>query len=545
MTGDWRRTGAVLVQASLLLVVAATAQAPAVDSLVGHVTFASGQVRAATVNTTSLPAAYLTSEDGSDLSGRIQIRADATVVNWERRDRKGMADPTDPENSVVAVDDAYAEGETRHGTANVTIPLSGSGDLLFLPGSAANATFHGNDPAVMASQGEAWWSGEASNRTAGAERRLTEAVEVPSGHPVYRTDAPTEWTLRGDLVVTVWGFNVTVDPVDGDAATYRSGEWYSNETADTVRDEHLQFLRLSLKNATIRVEHEEGLAQWTTAESAVRSSSGAALQGASGRLRSDVARYAFAETGLQVNGRVRLSVVPHEGGSGLASDVQGQDVWVNVAPTSDVHAAPVSSGQVRLPLGLLIPAGLVVAGAGAAVLLRSRSSWTDRRRRGPSSRAGDEGRSSGSDGPDFAQRIRGVVQDDPGVTASEAADIVGVHYKTARYHLEASCEDGTLERARFGNRLRYFPANRFPLTFKAMVDALATPSRRDLVCALVEAGDGLHVEALADRVDVSSSTASEHLRTLHRQGLVERARDGRRVEYRATEPARQAYRALS
>ena len=69
--------------------------------------------------------------------------------------------------------------------------------------------------------------------------------------------------------------------------------------------------------------------------------------------------------------------------------------------------------------------------------------------------------------------------------------------------------------------------------------ALANPTRRDLLQALLERGPQL-AQSLAERFDMARPSVSEHLRVLREAGLVEERRAGRQRIYRLeAEPLRE------
>jgi DNA-binding transcriptional ArsR family regulator len=69
--------------------------------------------------------------------------------------------------------------------------------------------------------------------------------------------------------------------------------------------------------------------------------------------------------------------------------------------------------------------------------------------------------------------------------------------------------------------------------------ALANPTRRDLLQALLERGPQ-PAQSLAERFDMARPSVSEHLRVLREAGLVEERRAGRQRIYRLeAEPLRE------
>lgn len=550
MNGEWIAAAALPAAVVLVVALAPLARAPAVDTLQGRVTFGSAEIDGARMDRTALDAGLLTSQEQTPLSGRVEIRADEVTVNWSRIDEKGVADPQDRDRTLVAASQDYRQGQETYADANVTVEFSNDeGDLLFLPRPDAKIRVDGSRVAVAATDGEEWWSGRYSNRTEGDNLRLVQRVEVPSGSPVYRTTGPSDWRLRGDLLITVWGYNVTLREDRRDEnVTYRSGVWYSNETADTARDEHRQFLRLRLSNATVSVDHDAGRGQWTADEAKVHSSSGIELRDASGRLRSGTARFQLDRTDTTVKGDLDLFVSSAGERRRLASRLQGDDTWIDLEPSGSI-ATGASGGSAPLAREIIPPIATLIAVTGAIVVLQRRGplrpiEWIRSSLAGSSADPRTRSATVSDSSRDQADPVLGFVGRHPGATARDLADASDMHYKTARYHLESAVGEGDIERKRVGNSVRYFSAGRFSEAAKAMAGALADPTKSEIVESLDD-DDAPSVSAIADAVGVSVSTASKHLKTLRRHGLVVRGRDGRRVRYRLSDAGRDAYLALS
>lgn len=138
-----------------------------------------------------------------------------------------------------------------------------------------------------------------------------------------------------------------------------------------------------------------------------------------------------------------------------------------------------------------------------------------------------------------------AICDTPGVTAADIARELDVHYETARYHLDRMAADGTVERHRIGGHLRFFgPAGRYDHVQKAVLVAQEDVSRAHILRVLSR-GRPVAVSDMAERIGLSPSTASVHLRRLKRAGLVRRRRRGMWVTYALTGAATRAVRALA
>jgi ArsR family transcriptional regulator, arsenate/arsenite/antimonite-responsive transcriptional repressor len=77
--------------------------------------------------------------------------------------------------------------------------------------------------------------------------------------------------------------------------------------------------------------------------------------------------------------------------------------------------------------------------------------------------------------------------------------------------------------------------------FHRIARALADPRRYDLLRRIGKAGDRLACEDLRGCTVVSAATVSHHMKELETAGLVESAREGKRVNYTLRRDVLEAY----
>ena len=75
----------------------------------------------------------------------------------------------------------------------------------------------------------------------------------------------------------------------------------------------------------------------------------------------------------------------------------------------------------------------------------------------------------------------------------------------------------------------------------AIARALADPRRLELLRRIGKAGDTLACESLRCGCEVTAATLSHHMKELETAGLVESARDGKRVNYTLRRDVLDAY----
>lgn len=217
---------------------------------------------------------------------------------------------------------------------------------------------------------------------------------------------------------------------------------------------------------------------------------------------------------------------PSDPGKGLTtvgSDASTDGLWTGSrSPTSapstpdrpDVRVARADPGRVAVPGGDAILWSVALLAAAVPLWLLYR-------------------RLTGDQLLDHETRreILQALEDDPGQTTADLASDLGVHYETARHHLDLLVEFGHAVRRRDGQALRHFP-NHGALQPEEMTLAakIRDPTRREVLETLVRRGPTT-TSRLADRIGVAKSTVSHHLGELADAGIVDRERDGRSVLY--------------
>lgn len=113
------------------------------------------------------------------------------------------------------------------------------------------------------------------------------------------------------------------------------------------------------------------------------------------------------------------------------------------------------------------------------------------------------------------QRILALLEDDPGLTASQLADELDVCYRTARHHLEVLARfDLVAEAEHRGKRLWARPSDA-----DGLAPDVPEPQRR--VLDLLADEPGLHLSEIARRLDLAKATVKHHLDRLTEEGRIE------------------------
>lgn len=136
------------------------------------------------------------------------------------------------------------------------------------------------------------------------------------------------------------------------------------------------------------------------------------------------------------------------------------------------------------------------------------------------------------------RNVMEVIREAPGSTSADVARDLGVDYRTARHHLEVLEEFDHVERERRGGRIRFFENHqRYGDVAKALAAALDAQTRRSMLRELLREGS-LTSGELAERAEVSRSTASHHLSRLRDADLVEGREEGRTTRYELARAAK-------
>lgn len=140
------------------------------------------------------------------------------------------------------------------------------------------------------------------------------------------------------------------------------------------------------------------------------------------------------------------------------------------------------------------------------------------------------------------RRLVDLLEEDPGMTAADAARSLDVAYDTVRYHLRRLHESEEVTTRRTDGKIRYFPNHgTYDRRSIDVLSVLASDVRRRIVRSIHDA-EGLYAGEVAERVDIARSTASHHLDRLLEAGVLERDRHGNHIRYDVTPEARKAVR---
>jgi predicted transcriptional regulator len=136
------------------------------------------------------------------------------------------------------------------------------------------------------------------------------------------------------------------------------------------------------------------------------------------------------------------------------------------------------------------------------------------------------------------RRIFDVVSAHPGASARDIQRRAQLGWGETAYHLDQLTRAGVLRRERGRGRDYYFPAS---MTWedRRLLQALRSPAQRRLLLVLSETPN-LTLLELHQRLGISLSTASFHLRQLLSAALVEGHRSGNVRRYRPVHPQRVA-----
>jgi len=134
------------------------------------------------------------------------------------------------------------------------------------------------------------------------------------------------------------------------------------------------------------------------------------------------------------------------------------------------------------------------------------------------------------------RRIFDTVSKHPGASARDVQRLVGLGWGETAYHLDQLTRGGLLRRERGGKRDYYF-APGMGLDDRRLFQALRNSSQRRTLLLLSQT-PGLSLAELRDRLNLSLSTTSFHIRQLLGYSVVEGYRSGNVRRYRALRPER-------
>lgn len=130
--------------------------------------------------------------------------------------------------------------------------------------------------------------------------------------------------------------------------------------------------------------------------------------------------------------------------------------------------------------------------------------------------------------------ILGVVEQTPGISASELGRRMSCGWGTLVYHLTVLERMSLVSSAREGRHKRFFVQGRINYSDKGAVGLLANASARVLLDAVRES-PGLIQRDLSRRLGLSAGTIAWHMERLEQGGLIMRAEEGRVVRYYPTQ----------
>jgi DNA-binding transcriptional ArsR family regulator len=137
-----------------------------------------------------------------------------------------------------------------------------------------------------------------------------------------------------------------------------------------------------------------------------------------------------------------------------------------------------------------------------------------------------------------------LVQETPGISASELGRRVDCGWGTLVYHLTVLERMQLVSSAREGRHKRFFAQGRINYSDKGAVGLLANPAARTILDA-IRASPGSIQKDLSERLSLSPGTVAWHVDRLAAEGLVIREDEGRTVRYYPSERLLQLTRSLA
>lgn len=132
------------------------------------------------------------------------------------------------------------------------------------------------------------------------------------------------------------------------------------------------------------------------------------------------------------------------------------------------------------------------------------------------------------------KRVYDVVCTRAGAGVAEVALKAGVSYSTATYHLDRLVEAGMLVASDEGAKLRYYKNGTLNEADRKLVPLLENAEVMRLL-TLIRENPGTYRAALADALNVTTTTINWHLKRLTQAGLVREERKGRSAHLYAVE----------
>lgn len=327
------------------------------DALQGRIDFSSAILEGDSEATTPRLGALHALPEKGVLRGELSASASEIQVKWLFRKSLGVGThPDDPDRPLYEQGPAQPqEGTDSFGRGSISFQLvSSMAGLLAIPKPSASVSLEANAStslSVTPASGQRWVVGEVDNNSRGAgSPPMIFAYATVAGQPVLRTQGALTWAAHGDLILSIWGANLTVQGDTG-SRNYRTGAWWENATGPgprgTVRDEYRQLVEVHLSDATLTWHHRAGIAQWTAPEAYVRTNGTAVFEQARGSLWSPTHRYDADGQTVRIEGNLqqRLSLNPSFPGQ-LVSEIEASQAQVDLEPSAAVPKSVTASDRV-------------------------------------------------------------------------------------------------------------------------------------------------------------------------------------------------------
>lgn len=131
-------------------------------------------------------------------------------------------------------------------------------------------------------------------------------------------------------------------------------------------------------------------------------------------------------------------------------------------------------------------------------------------------------------------RLMQMIEETPGIHASELGRRAGVGWGTVVHHLSVMEKNELISSLTSGRHRRFFPVGAVDWSRRGQAAVLAN-ERTHALYSLIQEDPGAAASHLASRVGVGLSTASWHLQRLEECGLVGRVKRGRTVHHYAND----------
>ena len=129
------------------------------------------------------------------------------------------------------------------------------------------------------------------------------------------------------------------------------------------------------------------------------------------------------------------------------------------------------------------------------------------------------------------ERLYDFIKSCPGTCFSEVIKKTGLNRGTVRYHMEVLETENMIEPYKANGKIRYFQnSSTYEEKDKAVIAALKNDMDRRIILEILN-GQCSTNETLVEKIGVSASTISWHIRRLKGQGIVEDDRQGQNTTY--------------